>query len=169
MIFKLLTEHHLEFLSLKEGCKCSSESTQSCQNVTLLEITCHGSFYREQIGDLEVTVTVTPNGYADAVTGGKFVMPEERRMTISKFLDILDKPSSANGVFYIQKQNSNLTDEFGVLLKDVDAEITWGTEAFGSLTFLMDIFLFTHCISPAHRCTCVHHPLTHSKIVHLDG
>ena len=27
MIFKLLTEHHLEFLSLKEGCRGSSEST----------------------------------------------------------------------------------------------------------------------------------------------
>ena len=27
MIVKLLTEHHLEFLSLKEGCTGSSEST----------------------------------------------------------------------------------------------------------------------------------------------
>ena len=27
MIVKLLTEHHLEFLSLNEGCPCSSEST----------------------------------------------------------------------------------------------------------------------------------------------
>ena len=27
MIIKLLTEHHLEFLSLKEGCTGSSEST----------------------------------------------------------------------------------------------------------------------------------------------
>ena len=27
MIFKLLTEHHLECLSLKGGCRCSSEST----------------------------------------------------------------------------------------------------------------------------------------------
>ena len=27
MIDKLLTEHHLEFLSLKEGCRGSSEST----------------------------------------------------------------------------------------------------------------------------------------------
>ena len=84
-----------------------------------------------------MTVTVTPNGYADAVTDGKFVMPEERRMTISKFLDILDKPSSANGVFYIQKQNSNLTDEFSILLKDVDADIPWGTEAFGNFTFFL--------------------------------
>ena len=39
MTVKLLTEHHLEFLSLKEGCRASSE-----QNATLLEITCHGSF-----------------------------------------------------------------------------------------------------------------------------
>ena len=27
MIVKLLTEHHLEFLSLKEGCRGSAEST----------------------------------------------------------------------------------------------------------------------------------------------
>ena len=42
MIVKLLTEHYLEFLSLKEGCRGWSESTR--QNATLLEITCHGSF-----------------------------------------------------------------------------------------------------------------------------
>ena len=41
MIVKLLTEHHLEFLSLKGGCTGSSES-DTCQNDTLLEITCHG-------------------------------------------------------------------------------------------------------------------------------
>ena len=29
MIVKILTEHHLEFLSLKEGCRGSSESTQA--------------------------------------------------------------------------------------------------------------------------------------------
>ena len=40
-ISKLLTEHHLEFLSLKGGCRSSSESI--CQNATLLEITCTGS------------------------------------------------------------------------------------------------------------------------------
>ena len=41
MIVKQLTEHHLEFLSLKGGCIGSSESTR--QNTTLLEITCTGS------------------------------------------------------------------------------------------------------------------------------
>ena len=40
MIVKLLTEHHLEFLSLKRGCRASSESTL----VKMLEISCHSSY-----------------------------------------------------------------------------------------------------------------------------
>ena len=39
MIVKLLTEQHLEFLSLTGGCRGSSESTL----VKLLEISCRGS------------------------------------------------------------------------------------------------------------------------------
>ena len=38
MIVKLLTEHHLEFLTLKGGCR-----VYTCQNVKLLEISCRGS------------------------------------------------------------------------------------------------------------------------------
>ena len=41
MIVKILTEHYLKFLSLKGGCRGSSESTR--QNATLLEISCTGS------------------------------------------------------------------------------------------------------------------------------
>ena len=37
MVVKLLTEHHLEYLSLKGGCTCSSESTlvikENCVNL----------------------------------------------------------------------------------------------------------------------------------------
>ena len=43
MIVKLLTEYHLEFLSLKGGCRDSSEFTR--QNATLLEISCTGLIY----------------------------------------------------------------------------------------------------------------------------
>ena len=42
IIVKLLTEHHLEFLSFQGGCGGSSVS-DTCQNVTLLETTYHGS------------------------------------------------------------------------------------------------------------------------------
>ena len=46
MIVQLLTEHHLVFLSLKRGCGGSSDYT--CQNATLLEITCCGSIMKLQ-------------------------------------------------------------------------------------------------------------------------
>ena len=42
MIVKLLTEHHLEFLSLKGGCIGWSESTR-VKMPKLLEISCAGS------------------------------------------------------------------------------------------------------------------------------
>ena len=43
-------------------------------------------------------------------------MPYERRMKFSQFLDIIENPDSERGIFYIQKQNSNLTQEFPELL-----------------------------------------------------
>ena len=57
-------------------------------------------------------------------------MPEERSMNMEEFLDIIEDPETANGVFYIQKQNSNLTEEFVELMVDVDEEISWASEAF---------------------------------------
>ena len=51
MVVKLLTEHHLEFLSLQGSCTGSSETTP----VKLLEISCRGSITKlihEYIHDL---------------------------------------------------------------------------------------------------------------------
>ena len=49
MIVKLLTEHHLKFLSLKGSCRGSSESTL-VKNVKLLEISCGGSNHNKILG-----------------------------------------------------------------------------------------------------------------------
>ena len=49
MTVKLLTKQHLEFLSLKGGCGGSSVDT--CQNATLLEITCHDSMIKHDMSD----------------------------------------------------------------------------------------------------------------------
>ena len=76
-------------------------------------------------------MAVTPTGYADAMEDDLFLMPEERIIKFSRFLDIIQNPASASGVFYIQKQNSNLTEEFGELIEDVEGEIPWASEAFG--------------------------------------
>ena len=58
MSVKLLTEHHLEFLSLKGGCTGSYESS----NDTLLEITCHGSFI------IRVCCSKFPNFFSFMIT-----------------------------------------------------------------------------------------------------
>ncbi|XP_078263196.1 bifunctional peptidase and (3S)-lysyl hydroxylase JMJD7 [Rhinoraja longicauda] len=88
-------------------------------------------YLREEVGEQSVSVAVTPNGYADAVHQGRFVMPEERKMRFGEFLDIVERKRAASGVFYVQKQCSNLTEEFPQLLKDVDSHIPWVTEALG--------------------------------------
>lgn len=45
---------------------------------------------RQKVGSKVISVAVTPHGYADAVSGEHFVMPEERRMTFSSVLDIME-------------------------------------------------------------------------------
>ena len=88
-------------------------------------------YLRKKIGHKEITVAVTPDGYADAVVNDRFVMPEERTMVFSHFLDIIEKKSSEKGVFYVQKQNSNFTEEFSEIIGDASRDIPWATEAFG--------------------------------------
>ena len=89
-------------------------------------------FYREKVGDCTVTVAVTPNGYADAIYKEKFVMPEERLMKFNQVLDIFEKKTHSNGVFYVQKQNSNFTDEFKELMSDAEPDISFATAALGT-------------------------------------
>lgn len=46
--------------------------------------------HREKVGSKVITVAVTPDGYADAVNGDRFVTPEERRMSFSSVLDVIE-------------------------------------------------------------------------------
>lgn len=92
-----------------------------------------------KMGMKETFVAVTPNGYADAVTfdldTGKeyFVMPEEKKIKFSQFMEILRNPGQYHGIYYLQRQNSNLTNELPELLEDIEQDIPWATEAFGTL------------------------------------
>ncbi|XP_014213914.1 jmjC domain-containing protein 7 [Copidosoma floridanum] len=98
------------------------------------------SYFKQKIGNKVVNVAVTPNGYADAVSkerilngfGDKeyFVMPEERYMTMNSFLEKLENPCD-NSIYYIQKQDSNF-EEFHELWKDVESDLSWASEAFGT-------------------------------------
>lgn len=84
----------------------------------------------------EITVAVTPNGYADGLSSkhpsGKeyFVMPEEQTMTMEQFIDRLDDTIDPN-VCYIQKQNSNLIEDLPELHDDIDMNtLLFASDAF---------------------------------------
>lgn len=108
-------------------------------------------YLRDKVGSKIVTASVTPNGYADAALplsdeplkdAYQFVMPHEESMTVNEFLNILEASPKTGpnycdygipdnpDVYYVQKQNSNLTDEWKDILDDIE-EISWATEAFG--------------------------------------
>lgn len=89
-------------------------------------------FFRDKLSDKIVNVAVTPNGYADGLATHNekeyFVLPEEQQMTMGNFLNKLDE----NGpVYYIQKQNSNLIEDFSELIDDINEE---------TLKFAEDVF-----------------------------
>lgn len=101
-------------------------------------------YLRQKVGQQEVTVAVTPNGLADAVNGDRFVMPEERRMTMSEVLDIIQgkaqKPKGA-GVYYVQKQCSNLLQELPELTSDLETHVSWMSTALGKLPDAVNFWL----------------------------
>ncbi|KAH8274287.1 bifunctional peptidase and (3S)-lysyl hydroxylase Jmjd7 [Drosophila bipectinata] len=73
------------------------------------------------LNDKIVDVAITPNGYADglACQDGKeyFVLPMETKMKLSQVIHRLDDPMGP--VHYIQKQNSNLSQDLPELAKDL--------------------------------------------------
>ena len=89
--------------------------------------------HRSKLGKKNVTVAITPNGYADAVEGKFFVTPHYQVMKMELFLNILRGifPKNLEGVYYIQKQNSNFIEEFNEIHRDAMMEIPWANEAFG--------------------------------------
>lgn len=86
---------------------------------------------RATVGSTEVSVAVTPDGYADAVRGNRFVMPAERRLPLSCVLDVLEGQAQHPGVLYVQKQCSNLPTELPQLLPDLESHVPWASEALG--------------------------------------
>lgn len=85
------------------------------------------------MGQTDVTVAITPNGLADglAMKDGKeyFVMPLEQQMRMTEFLDTLDHHDPL--IHYIQKQNSNFTEDFSELCNDIDVSLlSFSAEAF---------------------------------------
>ncbi|XP_056666295.1 bifunctional peptidase and (3S)-lysyl hydroxylase JMJD7 isoform X1 [Monodelphis domestica] len=98
-------------------------------------------YLRAAVGSTEVSVAVTPDGYADAVRGERFVMPAERRLPLSSVIDVLEGRARHPGVLYVQKQCSNLSSELPQLLPDVEPHVPWATEALGKMPDAVNFWL----------------------------
>ncbi|VDC07316.1 unnamed protein product [Peniophora sp. CBMAI 1063] len=103
------------------------------------------------MGDRLVSVAVTPDGYADAITRGSdgreyFVEPHVEPMTIRSLLTQLNEdtdPDAQSEALYLQSQNGNLyldaysnqsaegLPELAPLRPDVPYEVPWCSEALG--------------------------------------
>ncbi|KAJ0063281.1 hypothetical protein NL108_015618, partial [Boleophthalmus pectinirostris] len=98
----------------------------------------------QKVGQRQISVSVTPNGFADAVNGERFMMPEERRMSLNHVLDIIegkvDKPGGS-GVFYVQKQCSNLLEELPELTSDLEPHVAWMSTALGKMPDAVNFWL----------------------------
>ncbi|KAI8997344.1 cupin-like domain-containing protein [Pilobolus umbonatus] len=94
-------------------------------------------YLQSKLADSVVTVAVTPNGYADAVTYDPntkkeyFVMPHEEKMTFNVFLDRINGRAPSEDASYISLQNGSLIQEYKAIEKDVDSDIKWCSEALG--------------------------------------
>ncbi|XP_078304644.1 bifunctional peptidase and (3S)-lysyl hydroxylase JMJD7 isoform X2 [Panthera onca] len=93
------------------------------------------------VGSIEVSVAVTPDGYADAVRGDRFMMPAERRLSLSYVLDVLEGQTQHPGVLYVQKQCSNLLTELPQLLPDLESHVPWASEALGKMPDAVNFWL----------------------------
>jgi len=121
----------------------------------------NSAYLKDTIGDHVVTVAITPDGYADSVADDKyFVQPLYEKMTFREFMaQSIEHPSgdpTTLGVHYIQLQNDSLRTEFAGLLKDIDVDIGFASEALGSLKNpLSPISCLgggAHVLSPLFHC-----------------
>ena len=114
------------------------------------------AYLREKLAGRTVTISLTPDGRADAVrrfagdgAGGVappgaagagsreyFVLPDDHQLEIGAFLDHLREGGEGGGeagglVAYAQCQNGSLTGEFRDLLDDAASDVGFASAAFG--------------------------------------
>lgn len=102
-------------------------------------------YLEQKLGNALLTVNATPDGRADAVKDGKFVMAEERQMTFSDFMNAArDHHNSANESVYLSYQNNNLREQAGVLEEDIKAGDEWSQQVFGGPPEAVNLWVGDH-------------------------
>ncbi|KAJ3857401.1 Clavaminate synthase-like protein [Lentinula lateritia] len=111
-----------------------------------------------KMGSRPISVAVTPDGRADAITLGPngklyFAEPAVEKMTMQCLLGNLsdDKCSDGDGVavetYYLQSQNGNVyssgydSSEFEPLRQDIPSHVAWCTEALGKSPEAVNVWI----------------------------
>ncbi|KAH7929452.1 Clavaminate synthase-like protein [Leucogyrophana mollusca] len=117
-------------------------------------------YLAEKMGERKISVALTPNGLADAVTRGSdgklyFTEPCTDQMTMREFMSRLtaDRGDETDATLYLQSQNGNLysasffeqdgrdISEFESLRADVPSNISWCGEAFGKAPDAVNLWI----------------------------
>ncbi|KAJ7129667.1 Clavaminate synthase-like protein [Mycena epipterygia] len=118
-------------------------------------------FIAATLGETEISVAVTPNGRADAVTRGPdgklyFVEPHVEKMNMSDLLfSKLSYETDDSEIYYLQSQNGNVysnrffegipdPSEFEALRADIPSEIPWCSETFGKSPDAVNLWIGGH-------------------------
>lgn len=91
-------------------------------------------YLESRLGDVPVTINVTPDGRGDSINEqGQFVMPEERQMTFREFVDLTQRGPAMQECAYLSFQNDNLRKEAPELVEDLrlGSDDPWTSEVFG--------------------------------------
>ncbi|KAJ7904520.1 cupin-like domain-containing protein [Mycena olivaceomarginata] len=112
------------------------------------------------MGEAQISVAVTPNGRADAVTrspNGRlyFVEPCVEKMNMSELLSKLSCETEDSDIYYLQSQNGNVyssrffqgisdPSEFEPLRPDIPTEILWCSEGLGKSPDAVNLWIGSH-------------------------
>ena len=119
---------------------------------------------KNKYGEKNVTVSVTPNGLADAVHDNKFTLPFEETISIKELYSKLEsvKPSDRKSqsqilnqaYYYYQKQNSSVTDELPDLIdnRHILNSIPFADQALSEKFDAVNIWLGnSHSVTSLHK------------------
>lgn len=103
---------HQEFVSKNVPCIIIN----AIDSWNALDLWSSPEHFCEKLAGQQITVDLTPDGFADSIKNCYFIEPFQETMTIKDFFHL--EEDSKNSVGYIQKQNDNLNSEFSNLLVD---------------------------------------------------
>ena len=109
------------------------------------------AYLKLKIGAKPVSIAITPDGLADAVVDDAFQLPEEVKMPFDQFVTKLEQRLE-HEIYYLQKQNNCLREEYEDLSEDCPGEIDFVSKALNSQPDAINLWVGeSRSMSSLHR------------------